>query len=72
MTTTTYIALSFTHRFASLVRTLALLLLVLLATVACRSTAPTSQGCADQLGIEWSVEDGATEQLDAFAACLAG
>lgn len=26
--------------------------------------------CADRLGIEWSVEEGATESLDAFRNCV--
>lgn len=28
------------------------------------------QQCADRLGIEWSAEDGATEQLNAFSLCV--
>lgn len=31
---------------------------------------PTREGCARKLGIHYTIEDGATEQLDAFARCL--
>lgn len=30
------------------------------------------RGCADRLGVAWNVEDGATERLAAFSACIGG
>lgn len=32
----------------------------------------TPSACARRLGISWSVEEGATEQLDAFQDCVNG
>ncbi|HEX7276274.1 MAG TPA: hypothetical protein VF244_02775 [Acidimicrobiales bacterium] len=32
----------------------------------------TPKTCADALGIHWTPEDGATERLNAFDACVAG
>lgn len=29
-----------------------------------------AQACADRLGIRWTLEDGATEQLRAFKVCV--
>ncbi len=30
----------------------------------------TEVRCAREVGVEWSVEDGATERLDAFSDCV--
>ena len=32
----------------------------------------TAATCAEALGIHWDAEDGATERLDAFEACVQG
>lgn len=35
-----------------------------------RHAARTPQSCADSLGIQWDVENGATERLAEFSACV--
>lgn len=43
---------------------------VLLIFGAPGSWSPREAVCARTLGISWSVENGATEQLEAFARCV--
>lgn len=33
---------------------------------------PTPQACAKKVGVTWTYEDGVTERLDAFQACMNG
>lgn len=33
---------------------------------------PTPEACARHIGIEYSVDDGATEELDKFQSCVEG